>query len=124
MNFRYGVTYHVCPKKEWFASYEKLCGGLVTFGDEHICHSKGIDTIHIKLFRGMIRELKDVRYVPQLNKNLISVGALEVQGLKGALGECILKMSSGPLVVLKGIRHNNLYYVKGDAVTENLDTSK
>ena len=71
----------------------------------------------------MIRELKDVRYVPQLNKNLISIGALEAHGLKRTLGEGVLKMSSGSLVVLKGIRCNNLYYLKGSAVTENLTTS-
>jgi len=42
-------------------------------------------------------------YVPQLKKNLISVGALEAKGLRGTLGEGILKMFSGSLVVLKGI---------------------
>ena len=47
----------------------------------------------------MVRELKDVRYVPQLNKNLISVGALEAQGLRRTLGEGILKMSHGSLAV-------------------------
>jgi len=56
-----------------------------------------------QLFGGMIRELKNVRYVPQLNKNLISVGALEAQGLRGTFGEGVLKMSSGSLLVLKGI---------------------
>jgi len=33
-------------------------------------------------------------------------------------------MSSGSLVVLKDIRCNNLYYLKGSAVTENLSASK
>ena len=54
-----------------------------------------------------------------MKKNLISVGALEAQGLRGTLGEGILKMSSDSLVVLKGIRRN-LYYLNGSAVTENL----
>ena len=53
-----------------------------------------------------------MRYVPQ-TKNLISVRAFEAQGLKGTFGEDVLKISSGSLVVLKGIRHNNLYYLKG-----------
>ena len=26
------VTYHVCPKWEWFASFEKLDGDLVSLG--------------------------------------------------------------------------------------------
>ena len=66
----------------------------------------------------MIRELKDVMYVPQLKKNLISVGALETQGLRETLGEGILKMFSSSLVVLKGIRRNNLYYLKGVQLQE------
>jgi len=72
----------------------------------------------------MIKEFKVVRYVPRLKKNLISVGALEVQGLRGTLGEGVLKMSNGSLVVLKGIRRNKLYYLKGNTVTENFAASK
>ena len=45
-----------------------------------------LDTIRIKLFDEMIRELNDVRYVPQLKKNLISIGALEAQSLRETLG--------------------------------------
>jgi len=71
----------------------------------------------------MVRELKDVMYVPQLKKNLISVGALETQGLRETLGEGILKMFSSSLVVLKGIQHNNLSYLKGSTVSENLATT-
>ena len=55
-----------------------------------------------------------MRYVTQLKKNLISVGSL------GNLGESILKLFSGSLVVLKGIQHNNLYYLKDSAVIKNL----
>jgi len=58
-----------------------------------------------------------------LKKNLISVGALETQSLRGALGEAVLKMFSGSLVVLNGIRRN-LYYLMGSVVTENLAASK
>jgi len=81
-------------------------------------------TVCIKLFDGMMIELKDARYVPQLKKNLISVGALEAQGLSGTLGEDILKMSNGSLVFLKGIRRNNLYYLKSSAVIEKLTASE
>ena len=59
-----------------------------------------------------------------MQKNLISVRVLEVQGPRGTLREGILKMSSGSLVVLKGIRHNNLYYLKDNAITKNLTASE
>jgi len=58
-----------------------------------------------------------------LKKNLISVGALKAQDLRETLGEGVLKIFSGSLVVLKGIQRNNLYYLRGSAVIENLATS-
>ena len=49
----------------------------MSFENGHPCQIEEIGTIRIKLFDGIIRELKDVRYVPQLQKNFISAGALE-----------------------------------------------
>jgi len=62
-------------------------------GDDRPCNMKGIGTVHIKMFDGMVRELKDVRYVPQLKKNLIYVGALEALGLEIFIGDGVLKMT-------------------------------
>ena len=95
----------------------------MTFDTGYTCYIERIGTVCIKLLDGVIRELKDVRYVPQLNKNLISVKVLEAHGLRGTLGEGVLKMSNGSLVVLKGIRYN-LYYLKDIAVTESLTASE
>ena len=68
----------------------------------------------------MVRALKDVRNASQLNKNLISVGDLEARDLRETFGEGILKVSSGSLVVLKGIHRYNLYYLIGSTVTKTL----
>jgi len=63
--------------------------------DDHTCRLVGKGTVCIKMFDGMMRELNDVRYVPQMEKNLISVGALKLEGMKGTLGEGVFKISSG-----------------------------
>jgi len=52
----------------------------------------------------MVRELKKVRYVPQLKRNLISVGALKTLGLVASIRDGVLKMTKGSMVVMKGIR--------------------
>jgi len=51
-------------------------------GDDRPCRMKGIGNILVKMFDGMVRELKDVRYVPQLKRNLISVNNLKALGLE------------------------------------------
>ena len=86
-------------------------------GDDHSCSVEGICIILIKMFDGMVRELKKVRYFSQLKKNLILVGDLEALGLEIAGKDGILKMLRGSMVVMKGVRCNNLYYLKGNTVT-------
>jgi len=92
-------------------------------GDDRPCNMKGIGTVHINMFDGMVRELTEVRYVPQLKKNLISVGALKALGLEVSIRDGVLKMIRGSMVVLKGVRRNNLYYLKSSTVIGQVATS-
>ena len=92
-------------------------------GDDRPCRMEGICTILVKMFYEMVWELKDVRYVPQLKRNLISIGALKALGLEVSIRDEVLKMVKGSMVVLKNIRCNNLYYLKGSMVTGQVMTS-
>jgi len=85
--------------------------------DDRPCTIEEIGTFHIKIFDGMVRELKDVRYVLQLKKNFISVGVLKALGLEVSIRDGVLKMTKGSMVVLKGVRRNSLYYLKDSMVT-------
>jgi len=49
--------------------------------------------VYIKLSDGIVKEFKDMRYVTQLKKNDILIGALEAQGLRGTHGEAFLRYS-------------------------------
>ena len=71
-------------------------------GDDRSCNMKVIGTIHIKMFDGMVRELKEVMYVPQLKKNFISIGALKALGLEISIGDGVLKMTRGTMVFFEG----------------------
>ena len=86
-------------------------------GDDHPCNIEGIGIVRIKMVDGIVRELKKVRYVPQLKRNLISVGDLEALGLVISIRDGILKVIKGSMVVMKGIRRGNVYYLKGSTVT-------
>jgi len=58
------AAYRVCPNRDWFSSFEKLDKCSVVMGDDHPCTMKGIGMVYIKIFDGMVRELKDMIYVP------------------------------------------------------------
>ena len=72
---------------------------------------------------GIVRELKEVRYVPQRKRNLISFGTLEALGIVISIRDGVLKMTKGSMAVMKGVRRENLYYLKGSTVTGQVETS-
>ncbi|KAH9657232.1 retrovirus-related pol polyprotein from transposon TNT 1-94-like protein [Citrus sinensis] len=112
------ATYHLCPIKEWFTDFRNLESGAIVMGNDQPCRTMGIGTIRLKMFDGMVRELREVRYVPALKKNLISVGALEVKGYKVTIEDGIMKFTHGAMVILQGVRRHNLYYLKGGTTDE------
>jgi len=49
-------------------------------GNDDACQMFGIGTVRIKMFDGVVRDLIDVRYVPQMKKNIMSVRVVESKG--------------------------------------------
>ncbi|KAH9668177.1 hypothetical protein KPL70_021322 [Citrus sinensis] len=90
-----GCSFHMCPNKTLFTNYETCDGGIVVMGNDLTCRVVGRGSIRLKMFDGMSKELRDVRHVPDLKRNLISLGMLDKIG-------CLVKLESGTLKVLKG----------------------
>jgi hypothetical protein len=65
------------------------------------------------MYDGTVRMLTDVRHVPELRKNLISLGVLDSGGYKCTVQGGVLKVSKGILVVMKAKRIENLYQLEG-----------
>ena len=85
----------MCPSWEWFYSFQELDGRVVLMGNNNACKTQGIGKICLKMHDGTVRELSDVRYVPDMKKNLISLGALESKGLKITIEGEVLKAVCG-----------------------------
>ena len=109
-------SFHMCFRKEWFFNFTELYGGVVHLADNQPCKVAGIGSISLKNHDGSTRLLIDVRYIPKLEKNLISLGTLESKGFTIILQNGILKIVSRALVVMKGIRRNNLYLYQGSTI--------
>ena len=62
------TTYHLCPIKEWFTDFHNLESGVVVMGNDQPCRTMRIEIIRLKIFDGMVRELKEFRFVPTLKK--------------------------------------------------------
>ena len=115
-----GASHHMCPNRKWFSTYQSLDDGTVLMGNDHACKTVRLGTIRVRMHDGTIITLKDVRHIPDLQKNLISLGLLEKNGCKIVLENGVFKVVRGSLVVMKGIHCGNLYPLLGTTVTGEL----
>ena len=121
-----GCTFHMTPNRDWFSTYEPMHKGAVLLGNNASCKVAGIGTVRIKMFNGVVRTLGDVRYVPDLKRNLISLSTLDAKWYKYTGEGGVLKISKGALVMMKGHQKRIMLYVLqgstviGDAAVASL----
>lgn len=90
-----GCTFHTCHTKSWFESIQESDQGLVILGNDKACKVKSIGSVKLRMHDGSYKILQQVRYVPDLKRNLISLGTLESNGHS-------FKSENGIMRVLKG----------------------
>ncbi|KAL2630872.1 hypothetical protein R1flu_015558 [Riccia fluitans] len=68
------------------------------------------------MFDGIIRTLNDVRFIPSMCKNLISLGTLVEKGYKFSVDRNVLCVMAGDKVILRGRHRRNLYVLAGSTI--------
>ncbi|KAE8671810.1 ABC transporter B family member 7 [Hibiscus syriacus] len=110
-------SHHMTPNREWFFDFKELKGGIVYTANNSPLNTLGISSIRLRNQDGSIRTLTGVYYIPDLMRNLISVGTLESKGLELRAKDGIMRVISGTLVIMKGIqKRNNVYYFLGSTI--------
>ena len=69
-------------RREWFTEFSETTGGIVLLADDRAVTVQGIRTIRINATGGKVKPLINVRCVPNLKRNLISVSSLDLHGFK------------------------------------------
>jgi 5'-3' exoribonuclease 2 len=104
------ASFHICINRDWFITYDSVQGDSVKMGDDSSHQIIGIGSVQIKMHDGIIRTLTDVRRIPDMSKNLISLSTLDGKGYKYSGGYGVLKVSKGSLIVMRGdLKSANLY---------------
>lgn len=115
-----GCSFHMSPNKDWFETLNLAPEGVVLLRNNKSCRVEGRGSVRIKMHDGAERILSEVRYVPELKRNLISLGALDKGGFPFHAKDGTLKVSKGSLVVMKWIRNNGIYSLIGSTVIGDL----
>ena len=118
-----GCTFHMTPNKTFFQTYETIDGENVTTGNNTTCKVVGVGSVKMKMSDGMVKTLTDVRYIPGLKKNLISLGTLDKIGCRITCEDGIMKVARGSLVVKKGKLNGSLYTLEGSTTLVSVNIS-
>ena len=108
-----GCSFHTSPNKNQFENFSDNITGTVFMGNNNTCQVKGIGNINLKLHDGKIRCLSDVRYVPGLKSNLISLGTLDELGYCYKAEKGCMHVYKDKNLVLSGRKRNGLYVLDG-----------
>ena len=94
-----GCTFHMTPFKDYFIEYHKFDGGRVMMGNNAMCRVIGIGTVKLRLQDGTLLMIKQVKHVPDLKRNLISLEMFDQIGYN-------IRLESGDLRVLDGSKQS------------------
>ena len=91
-------------------------------GNDISCKVVGIGSIQIKMFDGFVKILTDVRHVPELRKNLISLGVLDTGIYKSTVQGGVMKVYKGILLVMKAKKVGNMFILEGRTKSDHVTT--
>ena len=106
------ASFHATSQKEFFEKYVFGNLGKVYLGDDQPCDIVGKGSVKIKL-NASVWELKDVRHIPDLRNNLISVGQLASEGYTTTFHGDDWKISKGAVTIAQGKKGVTLYMTSG-----------
>ena len=94
-------SYHMMPDKDWFDTYRLVNFGYVLMGNDASCRVVRIRNIGVKMLDGIIQTLCDVRHVPDLRKNPISLGTLDGNDFNYKSTNGVMKVRKCVMTVMK-----------------------
>nr|GEY27635.1 zinc finger, CCHC-type [Tanacetum cinerariifolium] len=87
-----GCSYNMTSRLEILFDFLECDGGSVQLSNKRVCKIKGIDKVRIQLRDMSSFMLHNARYIPELKRNLVSLGTLEKEGFT-------IKLQSGKVKV-------------------------
>ncbi|GKB75211.1 copia LTR rider [Tanacetum coccineum] len=105
-----GGSFHMTPRRDFLFDFKEFNGGTVFLGDNRACAIMGIGKVRVQMKDGSSFVLENVRYIPELKRNLISLGTLDREGYTVKLQNGRVKVIKGSLMVLSGTMKGNCVY--------------
>ena len=101
-----GCTFHITQRMDLLSEFVEFEGNKVMMGKNSFCIVRGMGKITIDNKDGSSVTLSEVRYIPEVERNLISYGQLEQSGCSYNGRDYMVRFYKGGREVLSGMYNN------------------
>lgn len=109
-----GASRHITYRREWFTTFSEVNkGGVISLGDNKECDILGEGTVLIEKFVDGVwyeARIENVLYVPDIKKNLFSVGVCTTRGHEVIFKNKMVKIMNNGQTIASGIKQENEIY--------------
>ena len=92
-------------------------------GNEGSCRIVGIGDVCLTTSTACKLLLKDVRHIPEVRLNLISVGRLDDEGYTSSIQNGVMKFNKGNLIMAQARKINTLYLMHARVCQEEVNVA-
>ena len=110
-----GCSFHMTPRKEYLMDFEETKFGKVRMANNSFSEVRGVGKVKFTKRDGTSIVLQGVRYIPEISRNLISMGTLEEEGNEFRGSKGILRVMQNNKELMKGNRRASLYILEAQA---------
>ena len=107
--FYSGASFHLSPNKELFQNFNSGSFEEMYLANNKDLKIEGKGDVYLKTPAENQWTLKDIRYIPSLNKNLISISQSDSTGYATKFGKSSWKIVKGAMVFALGTKSETLY---------------
>lgn len=118
-----GASFHMTSNKHWFEELKEVDGGRVILGNNETCQVKGVGSIRMKFSTSLDRIITNVRYVPEIKRNLLSCGMLDKGGYEFEGKNGTLKVLLGSILIMKANLVNRVYVLNGSTIVDTASSA-
>ncbi|GKV38830.1 hypothetical protein SLEP1_g46695 [Rubroshorea leprosula] len=118
------ASYHVTPNRDWFSSYKEGDFGYLKMGNISEAKIVGVGDVWLETNIGSKLHLKNVRHVPEIRLNLMSMSMLNDDGYLNYFGDGTWKLTKGTMVVARGKKRFSLYETQAKQCQGQINVTK
>lgn len=119
----FGASHHVTSGCDCFSSYTIDHFGHVKMGNDAECKIIGMGDVRLDTNTRCKLILKNVRHIPDIRLNLISIDVLYEEGYYNYFGKGKWKLTMGSLVIVKAKKYNSLYRMKTNSYEREVNVT-